>query len=86
MKEGWMQSNSDWSLLTHHETHPDGSGLLDDTVLIHRAWRLTEWYHENENEVNHIEYWTEQSTGDFQECVKRALSTAIIKKNWGNIF
>ncbi len=41
--------------------YPDGSGLFqDDNAPIHRAGGVTEWFDENENDVNHM-LWSVQS-------------------------
>lgn len=41
--------------------YPDGRGLFqDDSVPIHRAQGVTEWFYEYENDVNHI-LWPSQS-------------------------
>lgn len=39
--------------------YSDGSGLIqDDNVLIHKAVGPTEWFDEDENDVNHITVFT----------------------------
>ena len=41
--------------------YPDGSGLLqDDNAPIHKAQRVTEWFDEYENYVNHM-LWPSRS-------------------------
>lgn len=65
--EGEVTANEYTVILSDHlypmmrHFYPDGSGLFqDDNAPLHRSQEVTQWFNENENDVNHM-LWPSQS-------------------------